>query len=90
MPRSMQEIIDQADALAKQIEDYEPTADNARSVGSLMLIRNAVQERAEAERHLAEAVTYARKDGLSWATIGAALGTSGEAARQKYGVVALA
>lgn len=36
-------------------------------------------------RRLADAVRRARADGHSWASIGAMLGTSGEAARQKFG-----
>ena len=36
------------------------------------------------ERELANAVRDARKAGASWAKIGHELGTSGEAARQRY------
>lgn len=39
----------------------------------------------KAERSIAAAVTDARAHGFSWATIGTMLGTSGEAARQRYG-----
>jgi hypothetical protein len=45
----------------------------------------AFQARADAERRLAEAVEVARDDGHSWSSIGAMVGTSGEAARQRYG-----
>jgi hypothetical protein len=48
-------------------------------------VRLAFQARANAERGLADAVTVARADGHSWAAIGAMVGTSGEAARQRYG-----
>jgi hypothetical protein len=47
-------------------------------------VREAFQERVAAERRLAEAVATARADGHSWAMIGNMVGTSGEAARQKY------
>ena len=84
MPRSLQEIIEQADTLANKFEDLEPSGERV-DAERLGLIRHAAIERAEAERHVVEAVALARKDGLSWASIGAALGTSGEAARQRYG-----
>jgi hypothetical protein len=42
--------------------------------------------RSEAERSISQAVTEARSHGYSWRTIGALLGTTGEAARQRYGV----
>ena len=32
MPRSIQEILDHADELAKRFEDYEPDADDERPV----------------------------------------------------------
>ena len=84
MPRSMQQIINQAEDLAKRFEDYEPSRDDQRPAESLVHIRAAVIARAEAERSVAESVRRARKDGLSWAAIGGVLGTSGEAARQRY------
>ncbi len=85
MPRTMQEILEHADKLAAHFErDYDP--DPARTevtpLGELYL---AVQERAASERHIAETVAVARAHGASWATIGGLLGTSGEAARQRYG-----
>jgi nucleoid-associated protein Lsr2 len=48
-------------------------------------IAAAVERRAVAERDIADAVTVARAEGHTWAAIGAMLGTSGEAARQRYG-----
>lgn len=47
------------------------------------LVKGAMA-RAQAEAIILQAVTEARTQGYSWATIGAALGTSGEAARQRY------
>jgi cytochrome c556 len=84
MPRTTQDIIDQADKLAKQFEDHEPDASNIRDASALHRVREAFQRRAASEQKLAEAVNAARKDGQSWAAIGAMLGTSGEAARQRY------
>jgi hypothetical protein len=48
------------------------------------LKRRVAYQRSRIERELAEAVRQARKAGASWAKIGRELGTSGEAARQRY------
>ncbi|MFQ5556873.1 MAG: hypothetical protein ACE5GB_05110 [Acidimicrobiales bacterium] len=83
MPRSTQEILDQADELAARFEDHDPgSVDDA---GALRGLRTAFRNRADAEKQLAEAVAAARAEGHSWASIGAMVGTSGEAARQRYG-----
>lgn len=84
MPRSMQQILDAADALADRFENYEPDPTDHRDPAALDDIRKAVSERAHAERSLAEAIDTARAAGYSWAIIGSLLGTSGEAARQRY------
>jgi FAD/FMN-containing dehydrogenase len=88
MPRTSQEIMSQADKLAKRFEEHEPDAANVRDAGSLRKVRKAFQRRAATEQELANAVRAARDDGHSWAAIGAMLGTSGEAARQRYGTPA--
>jgi hypothetical protein len=84
MPRSLQEILDQADTLAKRFEDLEPSADG-RDAAALRAVREAFEDSANAQRRLAEAVAVARAEGHSWAAIGAMVGTSAEAARQRYG-----
>lgn len=85
MPRPIQEILDHADELAKRFEDYEPRAEDERDPGSLRRLRDAVLARSDAERSIRDAVDAARADGQSWSAIGSMLGTSGEAARQRYG-----
>lgn len=85
MPRTAQEILDQADELAARFEQYEPDDGAGRDATALRAVRLAFQARAGAERGLLEAVAVARDDGHSWASIGAMAGTSGEAARQRYG-----
>lgn len=47
----------------------------------------AALARARTERQIVEAVEAARADGISWAKIGALLGTSAQAAQQRYGAV---
>ena len=87
MPRSTKDIIDQADALAQRFEDHSPHGSNLMPADSLGRVRRAFLGRARAESDLLVAVEGARADGQSWSAIGAMLGTSGEAARQRYGAV---
>lgn len=84
MPRSVEEILQHADELAQRFENYEPTPADELDAGAVALLRAAVHERSQAERHLIEAVQAARQSGMSWSAIGTLVGTSGEAARQKY------
>lgn len=84
MPRSVDEILAHADELAARFENYEPNPADELDVVAVTLLRSAVAERSEAERHMIEAVRAARQAGLSWGAIGAFVGTSGEAARQRY------
>ncbi len=86
MPRSIQEILDQADELAKKFEDYEPEASDERPVEEYMLERAALA-RARSERQVADAVIAARAAGASWQKIGGLLGTSAQAAQQRYSSV---
>jgi len=88
MPRSLKEILERADEFADRFERFDPGAHDAVDAGSLGAVRTASEERAAAEARLAEAVSVARAEGHSWAAIGAVVGTSGEAARQRYGRLA--
>ncbi len=85
MPRTVQDILDHADELASRFEDYEPTAEDERNPQVFAALRDAVLSRSNAERSIRTAVEDARAHGYSWALIGSLLGTSGEAARQRYG-----
>lgn len=86
MPRSIQEILDHADELAKRFEDYEPAPGDERPVEEY-LVERAVLARARSERQIIEAVTAARAKGISWQRVGELLGTSAQAAQQRYGNV---
>ncbi len=83
MPRSIQEILDHADGFARRLEDYDPDPSDEVPVEEYLL-RRAVLQRARGERQLLEAVTTARAAGVTWARIGELLGTSAQAAQQKY------
>lgn len=84
MPRTVEEILAHADELAARFENYEPDPAHELDAAAVTALRTAVAERSLAEQHLVEAVTKARRAGLSWAAIGTFVGTSGEAARQRY------
>lgn len=85
LPRSVQDILDHSDELAKRFEDYEPAPADERDPEAFAALRRAVESHAQAERSIVDAVAQARASGYSWRTIGALIGTSGEAARQRYG-----
>jgi hypothetical protein len=85
MPRTVQDILDHSDDLARRFADYQPNAEDERDPDASAALRRAVASRAEAERSIIAAVGQARATGYSWQTIGRLLGTSGEAARQRYG-----
>lgn len=85
MPRSVQDILDHGDQLAERFEDYRPSSDDERNPEVFLALRQAVESRSQAERSIKEAVSEARCHGYSWRAIGQIIGTSGEAARQRYG-----
>lgn len=82
MPRSYDEIVRLSEAMADQLEN--DTTEPAISVEESAL-RGAVLRRSIAEGEVGQAVVAARTAGMSWAAVGLAVGTSGEAARQRYG-----
>lgn len=86
MPRSIQEILDHADELAERFENLDP--DQATEVPvEEYLLQRAVVARARTEQQLLDAVVAARAAGASWQKIGSLLGTSAQAAQQRYGAV---
>jgi hypothetical protein len=85
MPRSVQDILDHAEELAARFEAYEPAEGDERDPKVYEALRAAVAARSAAERSIRDAVEQARAHGYSWALVGRILGTSGEAARQRYG-----
>lgn len=85
MPRSVDDILKHADELAARFENYEPDPGQEMDPDAVAELRGAVRERSDAERHILEAIRRAREAGMSWSVIGSFVGTSGEAARQRYG-----
>ena len=86
MPRSIQEILDHADELAKRFEEYDPSDGDERSAEEYMLQRAALA-RARSEQRVVNTVIAARASEISWQAIGRILGTSAQAAQQRYGAL---
>lgn len=83
MPRSVAELLAHADELADSFGNFEPIPGAAHTTG-LGELYLAVQDRAGSERRLQKAVDASREEGTSWGLIGRMLGTTGEAARQRF------
>jgi hypothetical protein len=83
MPRSIDDLIARANELADEFENYDPS-DGDWGEPALVALRRAAYRRALIEQELIDTVRRARRTGASWAKIGQELGTSGEAARQRY------
>ena len=84
MPKSLQEIIDHADELADRFENLDPS-DGVEQPVAEYLLQRAVRDLAASERQVVDAVQRARHDRVSWRQIGSLLGTSGQAAHERYG-----
>ncbi|MBK6310373.1 MAG: hypothetical protein IPF42_07225 [Candidatus Microthrix sp.] len=84
MPRTLQEIIDHAEELADLFESDVPTTWAEQPVAEYLLER-AVLLRASTETDVRDAVIRSRQDGMTWKRIGEFLGTSAQAAQQRYG-----
>lgn len=83
---SIRDIIDHAEELARRFEDYEPAAGDELPVEEYRL-GGAVLSRARSEQQIVDAVVGARSAGVPWTKIGEILGTSAQAAQQRYGPV---
>ena len=86
-PRSVDELHARAGELADVFERFEPH-ERERGEPPLTTVRRLAHRLTLVERELLAAVSVARSAGVSWSSIGRELETSGEAARQRYGVVA--
>jgi dihydroxyacetone kinase len=72
-------------AAAEQwLDQLDPTTVKARDARYLRAIIAAAEGLAAAEEQLRQAVAEARKAGDSWTVIGAALGTTRQAAQQRF------
>lgn len=87
--RSVSGVTSRADEFADAFAGYDPKpGDKDASLPPVMAVKLAAWRRDTAERELAETVRAAREQKLSWREVGEAIGTSGDAARQRYGASA--
>jgi hypothetical protein len=85
MRPSLTDLIAHADQLADAFENHDPApGDFDAPLPPLMAVKLAAFRRAAAEKELAQAIQAARQAHLSWRELGQAIGTTGEAARQRY------
>lgn len=83
--RSLEDIKARAEEFADAFENYEPKpGEKDAALPPVIAVKLAAWRRDAAERELADAVRAAREQRLSWREVGEAIGTSGEAARQRY------
>lgn len=86
MPRSIQEILDHADELSARFENYDPDPGDERPIEEFLLGRAALAW-ARSERQIVDAIAAARAKRIPWQRIGELLGTSAQAAQQRYGTI---
>ena len=85
MRPSLTDLIAHADQLADAFENHDPAPEDfGAPLPPLMAVKLAAFRRAAAEKELAPAIHAARQANLSWRELGQAIGTTGEAARQRY------
>ncbi len=85
VPKSLQQRLDHDEALEAIFMNYVPRDEDRMDVSAWHALRNAVEQRAVAERDIITAVAAMRAGKWSWVEIGTVLGTSGQAAQQRYG-----
>ena len=74
--------------MARGSPKHEPVPDRIKGARALRDIASAIKRRASTERDIAAVVTVTRRRRSPLGAIGAMLGTSGEAACQRYGTPA--
>jgi hypothetical protein len=84
MPRTREQLEQAAAAAEAWLDELDPATTPAEDINDLRAIAQAVTEVAAAHARLEGAVRAARERGRSWARIGIALGTSRQAARERY------
>ncbi|MGQ0625552.1 MAG: hypothetical protein ACT4PP_13005 [Sporichthyaceae bacterium] len=86
-PRSLEQVLADEDdwELSRRFEQWEPEPGSWRDARPLARIYAARTKRREADDELTQAVIDARAAESSWWLIGSYLGTTAEAARQRFG-----
>jgi hypothetical protein len=85
MPRTREELERAAAEAEAWLNSLNPDETPAEDAADLRRIGLAVIARADAETEIIHAVVDARRNGRSWGEIAMVLGTSKQAARERYG-----
>ncbi len=90
MPRTREQLQQAAQAAERWLDSLDPAAVGSpeADAGRLRRIAAAVRATATRQDELAEAVTDARAHGHTWSQIATMLGTSRQAAQERYDVPA--
>ena len=83
-PNTKSTAADAADATEKWLDSLDPAQLDFRDASHVRVIIAAAEALAAAEENLRKAVAEARAAGHSWTVIGAALGTSKQAAHERF------
>jgi hypothetical protein len=87
MPRTRQQLQQAAEDAERWLDSLDPTAIASPDTDASRLrrIADAVRKVASGQVELADAVAAARAHGHTWTQIAAMLGTSRQAAQERYG-----
>jgi FAD/FMN-containing dehydrogenase len=87
MPRTREQLQQAAEDAERWLDSLDPAAIASPDADASRLrrIAEAVRAAADSQAELASAVTAARAHGHTWTQIAAMLGTSRQAARERYG-----
>jgi hypothetical protein len=90
MPRTREQLQQAADDAERWLDSLDPSAVDSPDADASRLRRigAAVRAVAEGQMELADSVAAARQYGHTWTQIAAMLGTSRQAAQQRYGELA--
>lgn len=84
MTRAVDRMLTHSEELAAWFRHFDPKGDSGQDPMAVAELCSAIFQRAESERQLIAAIKRARAAGFSWHAIGKFVGTTGEAARQRY------
>jgi hypothetical protein len=84
MPRTREQLEQAAAEAEAWLDQLDPETTPAEDISDLRAVAEAVVSVAAAQTHLEATVRAARAHGRSWGRIGIALGTSRQAARERY------
>ncbi len=94
MPRTREQLQEAAHAAERWLDSLDPAAialadtDTDTDASRLRRVGDAVRNVARSHVELADAVAEAREHGYTWTQIAAILGTSRQAAQERYGELA--